>query len=297
MLDTVIFNIQKYSLHDGDGIRTTVFFKGCPLACKWCHNPEGISPNPEIAFYPERCRNCGRCAKVCPDGKAPAHITEAGCQACGECVAVCVYGAREIIGKPYTVEDIISIVAKDDAFYQTSGGGVTLSGGEVMAQNRDFLLSLLRGLKRRGYHVAIDTCGYAPFPLFEDVMSYTDMFLYDIKFINSEKHRRFTGRDNDLILANLKKLSDAGASIHARIPVVEGANADTEEIEAIAEFLTKHVHTERVTLLPYHALGRDKLRRIGKTAEEYSCFSTPDEGHMDVLAEIFIRRGFIVERV
>ena len=340
MPQAIVFNVQKYSLHDGDGIRTTFFFKGCPLACKWCHNPEGWSPDPQLFVYPNRCKSCGLCGQICPAKRrqdalaglgaqvvgsapfesaastagstastagstAPTTVSTAptagstvadGCTACGACVDVCVHGAREVAGRLYTPEELIRIAVRDMAFYQVSGGGVTLSGGEVMAQDRGFLLALARGLKREGIDLAIDTCGYAPFEAFEDLAPYVDVFLYDIKFVNSELHMLYTGRDNRLILENIKRLSDSGARIHARIPVIGGVNDCDSEMAAISRYIAGNVRVERINLLPYHAIGRDKYTRFGMV-EEDNAFFTPSNERMEELADRFRRDGHADVRI
>jgi len=198
---------------------------------------------------------------------------------------LCIYGAREVSGRAYTPEELIHIAEKDTAFYQSSGGGVTLSGGEVLAQPRAFLRSFAGGLKGKGLHVAIDTCGHVPFEAFENVMPYVDVFLYDIKLFDSARHRQFTGHDNELILSNLKKLSDTGAKIEIRIPIIEGVNNDDTEMDRIIKFLTQNARPQKVWLLPYHAMGTDKYQRIGMIAEGE--FSTPSSQRMQELAEKF----------
>ena len=258
MNTAILFNIQRFSLHDGDGIRTTFFFKGCPLACKWCHNPEGQAYDPQVMFFADRCRYCANCNDNC------------------------IYGAREIIGKSYTPKELIRIAEKDAEFYQSSEGGVTLSGGEVLAQPRAFLHSLVSGLKRKGFHVAVDTCGHVPYEAFENVLPFTDIFLYDIKLICSAKHLQFTGLGNELILSNLKKLSDAGAKIEIRVPVITGVNDDDAEIDGIMQYITNNIRVESVRLLPYHAIGTDKYKRIGMVAE--GNFTTPSSERMRDLA-------------
>jgi len=299
MEKTVVFNIQRFCLHDGDGIRTTIFFKGCPLGCKWCHNPEGRTSSPQTFHYPDKCHHCGNCAEDC------------------------IYGAREAVGRDYTTEELIDIARRDMPFYRSSGGGVTLSGGEVMAQSRNFLIPLMRGLKQNGIHIAVDTCGHAPFEAFEDILPYTDVFLYDIKMIDRERHFYFTGQYNELILTNLMRLSTLGVPLNVRIPVIEGVNADDVEINNIIEFLSKITEAKmtrvgmtgimkaevgmteavnaevgitgirKISLLRYHALGMDKYKRLGFTPE--GVFTVPDEARMMGIAMKFKQSGFTVE--
>jgi len=258
MESATIFNIQRFSLHDGDGIRTTFFFKGCPLSCKWCHNPEGQAHDPQVMFYMDKCRFCANCTDV-----------------------DCIYGAREVVGCAYTADQLISIAEKDAEFYQSSSGGVTLSGGEVLTQSRVFLRTLTSGLKQKGFHVAIDTCGYVPFEAFENVLPYTDVFLYDIKLIDSAMHLQLTGVDNELILSNLKKLSDTGANIEIRIPIIDGVNSHDTEIDGIIHYIAHNIRAKSVHLLPYHAIGTDKYERIGMVDE--SDFSPPSDERMHAL--------------
>ncbi|MCL2378738.1 MAG: glycyl-radical enzyme activating protein [Defluviitaleaceae bacterium] len=278
----IIFNIQRFSLHDGDGIRTTFFFKGCPLSCKWCHNPEGQSYEPQVMFFADRCRSCANCSSITGAAEncdyVHSHSPGGGC----------IYGAREVVGKAYTPQELINIAEKDAEFYQNSGGGVTLSGGEVLTQPPAFLHSLTSGLKRKGFHVAIDTCGHVPFQAFENILPYTDVFLYDVKLFNSAKHSQFTGHGNQLILENLKKLSDTGAKIEIRIPIIEGAN-NNEEIDAIMHYLSQNIRVEKIRLLPYHAIGTDKYKRIGMAAKGQ--FLTPGSQRMNELAEKFKKCG------
>jgi len=213
------------------------------------------------------------------------------CTVCGICAETCVYGAREVVGKFYRPDELIRLAARDVEFYQVSGGGVTLSGGEVMVQDLDFLVELMSGLKREGINVAIDTCGYAPFEAYEAVLPYTDLFLYDVKLFDNERHRYFTGVSNELILSNLSKLSDRGARIYVRIPVIEGVNAHDGEMDAIVSFVSKNVKAEKIVLLPYHEIGKGKACRFGESDEDYG-FYAPDERRMEVIAQKFNDRGF-----
>lgn len=290
-----IINIQKYSIHDGDGIRTTIFFKGCALSCEWCHNPESQRFCAQPMVYSERCRACGACEQVCP--AHCIHVDEGGmktdfarCIACRSCVDRCVQNARAVIGDHYTVPQLVKIVEQDKMFYETSGGGVTLSGGETLLQDMDYIEELMRKLYRKGYSVAVDTCGYAPWENFERILPYTDFFLYDVKAIDPKLHKRYTGQDNQLILSNLKKLSDAGARIYIRIPVVEEVNANEQEMDAIVLWLKENINVERVALLPYHNTGMDKYERLGE-AYHGASFHRPSEQRMQELAKKFRVQG------
>lgn len=290
-----IINIQKYSIHDGDGIRTTVFFKGCGLRCLWCHNPESQSFEKELMFSDEKCVGCGSCSRFCPehaieiesDGKA--HTDPLKCVRCGECSDFCLNDAREMTGKQYTVPELLKELEKDRIFYEQSGGGVTLSGGEVMAQNPDYIESLAKALKNRGISVVIDTCGFAPFENFERILPYTDMFLYDVKHIDPEMHRKFTGQSNELILENLKKLSDRNAPINIRIPTVEGVNADDISMGNIIAFLKDNIKVAKVNLLPYHNTGSHKYHKLSR---ESVLFSAPSAERMEELKRRFENAGF-----
>lgn len=301
MNTATIVNIQKYCIHDGDGIRTTIFFKGCPLRCAWCHNPESIAPAPQLMTYAERCMRCGACVAACPErhialpiGGDGSPVTDrAACTACGVCVDACVYGAREIAGTQRTVEELVRVVEQDRMFYETSGGGVTLSGGEVLAQNRDFLVELVRRLHKKGYNVAVDTCGYAPWGTLEAVLPYVSTFLYDLKLPDRERHFQHTGRYNDHILANLKSLSEAGARLHIRIPVIAGVNASDADMDAFLALL-RDIRVERVSLLPYHRTGSGKRDRVG-LPEEDPAFGTPTAERMETMAERFRAAGYTVQ--
>ena len=288
MENSLITNIQKYSIHDGEGTRTTVFFKGCPLSCKWCHNTETQSYKKGLLFYAERCTGCRACMEECPqdavsvkDGKV---FTEAGrCTGCETCIDICVNNAREICGKTYGIQELTAELQKDQIFYETSHGGVTLSGGEVLARDLDYVENLMKCLKRRGIRINVDTCGAVPWQAIERVLPYTDVFLFDTKVMESEKHRFYTGRDNKEILENLEKLSAAGVGIWIRIPVVGGVNDSEEEIKLIGEFLRdKRIRAEQVNLLPYHNTGSGKYGRVGMEYEGKD-FYTPDEAEMKLL--------------
>ena len=265
MRKALLFNIQKFSVHDGPGIRTTIFFKGCPLTCQWCHNPESQSYQAEILIDRDRCTRCGECEKHCSQQAAwqnnhQLFYDAEKCNACERCIDYCCKNAREIAGKEYTVQDVTQEIHKDKAFYEQSGGGVTLSGGEVMTQI-DFVEELVKACKEQGITVVIDTCGYAPSENFLRIMKYVDVFLYDIKLMDSGEHEHYTGRDNSLILENLRLLSNHDAVIQLRLPLIEGINTKNEQIQDIIDFIaTLKIHS--INLLPYHHMGQGKYKKL-----------------------------------
>lgn len=291
-----VINIQRYSIHDGDGIRTTVFFKGCHLSCWWCHNPESQRYTPELLMNQDRCGGCGACEAACPQNaiqlkNGKSETDRLRCTHCESCLDRCLNNAREIAGKQYTVDELLKEIEKDQVFYEQSGGGVTLSGGEVMSQNMDYIEALLKKLKRRGYHIAIDTCGYAPYENFERVLPYADLFLYDIKLMDAQKHKKYIGQDNKLILDNLKRISEQGAGIYIRLPTIGGVNADTESMEEIIQFLKKNVAVRQVNLLPYHNTGSGKYEKLGLDypGKEFTC---PSQEEMEQFRQQFRASGF-----
>lgn len=260
-IKATIFDIQRGSYVDGPGIRTTVFFKGCNLACKWCHNPESQSRNKQILFYKEKCTGCEKCKRVCPYGLEK-------CDFCGKCALFCPNDARELCGTEYTVEEVLSEILKDKAYYKETGG-VTFSGGECMLQI-EFLTEILKKCKENGIHTAVDTAGNVAWEYFEKILPFTDLFLYDVKCITETLHKEGTGVSNKLILENLKKLAESGRKIIARIPIIPEFNGKEEELQNIAKFL-KSIKIFCVELLPYHAMGEHKWLAIGnQTIESYS---------------------------
>lgn len=268
MIAGTVFNIQKYSIHDGPGIRTTVFFKGCPLACWWCHNPESLSAKPEIVFLQNKCICCGDCVKSCPN--AAITLTSQGikrdetkCSLCEMCVEACPTGAMEQLGQKKTVAEVMREIEKDSIFYEESGGGVTFSGGEALYQP-EFLDALLTACKAKGIHTALDTSGYAPWEAIDRIADKVDLFLYDIKLMDDEKHKKYTGASNQLIFENLKKLAADQRRIWIRIPVIPGINDDEKNIKDIGDFLSS-LNLRDVYLLPYHNIAIDKYARLGKT--------------------------------
>lgn len=275
-MKATIFDIERNSFVDGPGIRTTVFFKGCNLKCKWCHNPESQAPEKEIMLYKDKCIGCGKCREVCPN-----HLKK--CDFCGKCELFCAADARRICGKEYTVDEVLSEILKDKSFYETSDGGATFSGGECMLQI-DFLCELLKKCKENGIHTAVDTAGNVPWKYFEFIIPYTDMFLFDVKCISENLHIAGTGASNRLIIENLTTLSSVfKGSIFIRIPVIGSFNDTKEEMNKIKEFLN-NINFDKIELLPYHNMGNNKYTALNRVLPDYI---VPDKNKMDKFKKIF----------
>ena len=263
-----VFNIMKYAVHDGPGIRNTVFLKGCPLNCWWCHNPESQELKPQLTFFPNRCIGCMDCIAACKenaikavDGKVVTDLDK--CKNNGDCTLVCFAEAREMAGQSMSVDQVVKELLKDKIFYDESGGGVTFSGGEPLVQ-KTYLLELLKEMKKLGIHTTIDTCGYASSETIKEVAGLTDLFLFDLKHMNSEKHEKYTGVPNDLILENLNILHSMGKEIIIRIPIIPGFNDSDEELNELRNYIATLKNVKEVNLLPYHNIGQEKYNRIGK---------------------------------
>lgn len=264
------FNIQKYNVYDGPGIRTMVFFKGCPLRCKWCSNPEGLDQTYQIIYKRDLCTNCGECVSVCPVG---IHQMNYGkheinrnieCVGCRKCEKICAYDALSIVGEFQTIEELVEVILEDEPFYDMSGGGVTLSGGEATMQP-ELARDLLRACQEEGVHTAIETCGHTKLESMLEIAQYTDLFLYDLKHMDSSKHQEFTGVANERILENLKELLNRNYNIQIRMPLLKGVNDSREDIRKIADFLrpyANHKNLKGIDLLPYHKFGVNKYTQL-----------------------------------
>jgi pyruvate formate lyase activating enzyme len=297
LIDGLIFDVKRFSIHDGPGIRTTIFFKGCPLRCLWCHNPESQSPKQELMVRTRRCIGCGACLDACRHGAITAQgqaLRTDGelCRLCGACVEVCYAEAREMVGRVVTVEEMVAEAERDVAFYDQSGGGVTLSGGEPLAQP-EFLVALARMLQERGITTALDTCGHAPWTVLERVRRYVDLFLYDLKIMDEARHQQLTGNSNRAILENLQTLSVEGERIVVRVPLIPGINDDAENLERLGAFIARLPQVERVDLLPYHPTARDKYKHLAR-AYELSEVRRPSGEGIDGPARILRNLGLCV---
>ena len=304
----LVFNIMRFALHDGPGIRTTVFLKGCPLRCWWCHNPESQSAEPEVVYFQERCIRCGECVRACEldalelvgegnesaaDGAgvlrgrgtagSPGQLVldTSRCDSCGDCADACPAGARQLAGRHMTVGEVLAEVAKDQVFFDQSGGGVTVSGGEPLMQ-AEFTEELLAACKARRLRTALDTCGLAHSSVLERVRPHVDLFLYDLKLMDAAAHLRYTGAKNDLILRNLALLAEAGSEVIVRMPVIPGVNDGEDNLDRLAGFMTAHGLRD-IDLLPYHRIASDKYRRLHLTWR-MDGVEPPTADHVELLA-------------
>jgi len=263
----LVFNVQKYSVQDGPGIRTTVFLKGCPLCCAWCHNPESQSAKPELTFNASRCLGCGECRTACSlaaalplQGPLPAQV--GGCTTCGQCVDACPTEARQLVGQRWSVADVMAEIVKDGIFYDESAGGVTFSGGEPLSQPA-FLKELLAACRSRGLRTAVDTCGFACTHVLLEIARLADLILFDVKLMDDTKHRQYTGVSNVPILENLRALDQIHDNLWLRVPLIPGVNDDEANLDAVGRFAASLPGVRRVSVLPYHKFGAEKSRRLG----------------------------------
>ena len=287
-------DIKRFAVHDGPGIRTTLFLKGCSLRCIWCHNPESRFPQPELAIHYPKCTCCGECAKVCSchrivDGKH--EFNRADCKACGRCVDACPSGVLELFGKTMSVDEAAEKLLEDRIFY-ADGGGITLSGGEPLLHSA-FCAELLARMKAEGIHCAVDTCGNVPWTAFEAVLPFTDIFLYDFKCADSEKHRQLTGSGNELILENLKKLNETGKEIEIRMIMVPEHNMAEADLHAAGEFMAPLKSISAIRLLAYHSLARSKFQAVGHP-DTMPDVPSPDADALERCADILRTYGMKV---
>lgn len=264
----VVFDVKRYSVHDGPGIRTTVFLKGCPLSCAWCHNPESQAREAELVFWSDRCVGCGTCEAVCPESAIAVSsdgvtTDPALCRRCGRCAAACPAEARQMVGRTMTPHEVMEVVLRDRLYFDESGGGVSFSGGEPLMQ-RAFLMELLRLFRGEDVHSVVDTSGLAPAAAILEMAEWADLILYDLKIMDTDRHRRFTGVGNEAILSNLELLMSTGALVEIRVPVIPGINDDDENFRRMDAFLTTLPRRPRVALLPYHRGARGKHERFGR---------------------------------
>ena len=293
----VVFNIMRYSVADGPGLRTTVFFKGCPLFCPWCHNPESQDPKPQLIHRVDRCLGCEECLQACPQDAISAgeqgFITDMQrCDLCGECLEACPSGARDSFGQIMSLEEVMAEILKDLPFYEESGGGVTFSGGEPLMQP-EFLLDLLKECKRLELHTAVDTSGCVHYDKLNEIGSYVDLFLYDLKLMDHERHKRLIGLSNKGILGNLERLIEDGRRVMVRMPLIPGVNDSAEDIGLAAEFLAGLKPAPPVELLPYHHTADEKYRILGREPFRPEA-QAPDDAGLEALAAIMRSKGLKV---
>lgn len=299
-MKALIFDLKRYALHDGPGIRFNVFFKGCPLHCLWCHNPEGVAFEPELMLMPNRCARCGDCVRACglgaldqeADGRIQVDRTR--CNLCGDCVEACQREAIAIAGREMTIEEIIAEAEKERIFFEQSGGGVTLTGGEPLAQPA-LAEALMDGLKQRGIQVALDTSGYASRDVFLRLAEKADLILFDLKIMDEKKHKQYTGVSNRLILENLRALETSGRPVWVRFPLIPGVNDDERNLEAMADFLTGLKAVRQINVLPYHKGGVEKFRRLDRQSE-FAVFEPPSPEKVEKVVSFFKGKGFQVKQ-
>lgn len=301
----IVFNIQRFSLHDGPGIRTTVFLKGCSMRCFWCHNPEGQHPEPELRYFPERCIACGQCVISCPNHAHEMHdgthiFLREHCELSGKCIETCFSRALQLEGRAMTVDEVMSEILSDRPFYESSGGGVTLSGGEP-ALSKDFALEILDRCKTHGLHTAIETCGEVPWASLEALLPSTDLIMMDLKHLDESKHQLATGHSNERILSNARRLASSGKTIIFRTPIVPSVNDSEEEIAQIAAFVRELINVRnserqngseeiRYELLAFHKLASGKYSSLGLEYKAHNV-EPPTKERMTLLLDVARRSG------
>lgn len=290
----VVFNIQRYSVNDGPGIRTTAFLKGCPLACSWCHNPEGVGPGPEILVLADRCVGCLACVEACPqppvdrpDGSP--WTNRATCLVCGRCVAACTRGARRLVGRDVTAEALVDELERDRPFFEVSGGGITLSGGEPLMQ-AGFAFAVLEGCRARGLHTALDTSGAAPADVAIRAAALSDLVLFDLKQLNADVHRSAIGAELEPILENLRAIDESGTETWIRFPLIPGATDARENLVALADTVLSLENTRRVHVLPFHRTAADKYARLERPWR-HDALPAASEREADGVVEYLRERG------
>lgn len=293
----IVFNIQKYSIHDGPGIRTTVFFKGCPLSCKWCHNPESLSSEIQIVRNESNCTMCSSCIIACPTKALSARennieYDKSRCITCGSCEDVCYHNAIKIAGKEMNIKEVLNEILKDRVFYEESGGGVTFSGGEPLAQI-DFLTILAKKCKENGIHTTLDTSGFTKWEKFRVLLEHIDLVLYDLKLVDNDKHLEYCGVSNTLIIENLRKLKDVAVDIYLRLPIIKGINDSLEDGKMILEIISDIGNIKQINLLEYHKIGVDKYPRLGKKYE-LTGDEKPTKESIGALEQMFKNKGYKV---
>lgn len=288
-----VFNVQRCSFHDGLGIRTTVFLKGCPLQCAWCHNPEGIQPGAEVLYNEGRCLGCGLCREACSRPAGPLtpgmRLGTDGCKGCGGCAEACPSGARQIAGRSWEVGELVAEISRDLAVFEESGGGVTFSGGEPMMQPA-FLEACLDACRKKGLETAVDTCGFAARDVVLSIAERTDLFLWDVKHLDPDRHRELTGCPVEPILSNLDALAGTRVSVWLRVPIIPGVNDGESNLKAVARLAADHPAVRRVSLLPYHRTAVGKLGRLGRP-DPLPDVAPPTPERMQRLAELFASSG------
>ena len=291
-----LFDIKRYSINDGPGIRVTLFFKGCPLSCRWCHNPESRSFKAEKMYAKNKCIGCSSCVDICPENAlvltAEGIRTDfAKCKVCGKCAVVCPTKAMQMSGREYSEEEVMSAIRKETAIMDSSGGGVTFSGGEPLAYPRELKRLLLR-CGEEGIHRAVDTSGYAKKSVIEDILSHTDLFLYDLKHLDADIYKKWVGVDNVIILENLRFIAESDKAYHIRIPLIEGVNATDENISETIDFLKSLKRApDRVGLLPYHNIATNKYEKLGRVYDDEELSAPTKERQLEIL-NIFTDNGF-----